>query len=38
MVDALILLVKVTCSEGEAFVSEEGKMMGSEVFDYTAEE
>lgn len=38
MVGALVLLVNVACSEGEAFVSEEGKMMGSGVFDYTAGE
>jgi hypothetical protein len=38
MVGVLVLLLKVTCSQVEAFVSEEGKVMGSEVFDYTAEE
>jgi len=38
MVGALMLLVKVTCSQVEALVSEKGKVMGSEMFDYTAEE
>jgi len=38
MVGALVLLVKVICSEGEAFVREEGMVMGSEVSGYTAEE
>ena len=38
MVGALVLLLKVTSSQVEASVSEEGKAMGCEVFDYTAEE
>ena len=38
MVGPLFLLVKIICSEGEAFVSEEGMVMGSEVFGYTTEE
>jgi hypothetical protein len=37
MVGALVLLVKITCSQVEASVSEEGKAMRSEVFDYAAE-
>jgi len=38
MVGSLVLLAKVICSEGEAFVSEEGIVMGREVFGYTAAE
>jgi hypothetical protein len=34
----LVLLIKVACRQGGALVSEERKVVGSEVFDCTAEE
>jgi hypothetical protein len=34
----LLLLVKVTCRQGRALESEEGKMIGSGLFGYASEE
>jgi hypothetical protein len=34
----LVLLVKVGCRQGKALGSEEGKVMGSGLFEYAAEE